>query len=59
MTPCETKAHLASIMIELQHLTHIYPASRHTPPRRALIDLSLSVGAGKFCILSGPNGSGK
>jgi ABC-2 type transport system ATP-binding protein len=46
-------------MIELQHLTHIYPASRHTPPRRALIDLSLSVGAGKFCILSGPNGSGK
>ncbi len=46
-------------MIDLQHVTHVYPASRHSPARRALDDFNLSVGRGRFCILSGPNGSGK
>jgi ABC-2 type transport system ATP-binding protein len=46
-------------MIEISHLTHIYPPSRRTAARRALADLSLRVEEGRFCILSGPNGSGK
>jgi ABC-2 type transport system ATP-binding protein len=46
-------------MIDIAHLTHIYPASRHTAERRALDDLTLSIEEGRFCILSGPNGSGK
>jgi ABC-2 type transport system ATP-binding protein len=46
-------------MIDIAHLTHIYPATRHSPARRALADLSLTIAAGSFCILSGPNGSGK
>jgi ABC-2 type transport system ATP-binding protein len=46
-------------MIDIRHLTHLYPATRHAPARRALSDLSLQVSKGRFCILSGPNGSGK
>lgn len=46
-------------MIDIQHLTHIYPGRRKTAPRTAIEDLSLRIGAGEFCILSGPNGSGK
>ncbi|MDR3436124.1 ABC transporter ATP-binding protein [Telmatospirillum sp.] len=46
-------------MIEISHLTHIYPGSRKSPPRTAIDDLSLSIETGEFCILSGPNGSGK
>jgi ABC-2 type transport system ATP-binding protein len=46
-------------MLQIHNLTHIYPATRKTPARRALSDLSLEVIAGSFAILSGPNGSGK
>jgi ABC-2 type transport system ATP-binding protein len=46
-------------MIEISHLTHIYPASRKSAARRAIADLDLRVEEGSFCILSGPNGSGK
>lgn len=46
-------------MIDIRHLTHVYPGTRKQPPRQALSDLSLSVREGEFCILSGPNGSGK
>jgi ABC-2 type transport system ATP-binding protein len=46
-------------MIDIQHLTHVYPGSRKSPPRTAIADLSLSIGDGEFCILTGPNGSGK
>jgi ABC-2 type transport system ATP-binding protein len=46
-------------MIDIQHLTHLYPATRHSPARKALSDLTLTVERGRFCILSGPNGSGK
>ncbi|MBR9972405.1 ABC transporter ATP-binding protein [Magnetospirillum sulfuroxidans] len=46
-------------MIQIQSLTHTYPASRKQAPRVALADLTLSVAEGEFAILSGPNGSGK
>ncbi len=46
-------------MIDISHLSHVYPGSRKQPPRQALSDLTLSVREGEFCILSGPNGSGK
>ncbi len=46
-------------MIEISHLTHVYPGSRKSPARLAIDDLSLAIGDGEFCILSGPNGSGK
>jgi ABC-2 type transport system ATP-binding protein len=46
-------------MIEISHLTHVYPGTRKTLPRTAIDDLSFSVEKGQFCILSGPNGSGK
>jgi ABC-2 type transport system ATP-binding protein len=46
-------------MIQINSLTHTYPASRKQPPRTALDALSLSVRQGEFAILSGPNGSGK
>jgi ABC-2 type transport system ATP-binding protein len=46
-------------MIDIRHLTHLYPATRHAPARKALSDLTFSVERGRFCILSGPNGSGK
>lgn len=46
-------------MIVIQDLTHVYPGSRKTGPRKALDALTLSVSEGEFAILSGPNGSGK
>ena len=46
-------------MIHIEHLTHIYPATRKQAPRIAVQDLSLHVKTGEFVILSGPNGSGK
>ena len=46
-------------MIDIQNLTHIYPATRQSPARKAIAGLTLAVGRGRFCILSGPNGSGK
>jgi ABC-2 type transport system ATP-binding protein len=46
-------------MIDIRHLTHVYPGTRKSPPRTALSDVTLSVADGEFCILSGPNGSGK
>lgn len=46
-------------MIVIQDLTHVYPGSRKTGPRKALDALTLSVNEGEFAILSGPNGSGK
>lgn len=46
-------------MIDIAHLSYIYPATRKTPARQALADLSLTIATGSFCILSGPNGSGK
>lgn len=46
-------------MIDIRHLSHVYPGSRKQPPRQALSDLTLDVREGEFCILSGPNGSGK
>jgi ABC-2 type transport system ATP-binding protein len=46
-------------MIEISHLSHVYPGSRKSPPRTAIDDLSLTIEDGEFCILSGPNGSGK
>lgn len=46
-------------MIDITHLTHVYPGTRKTPPRKALDDLCLTIERGEFCILSGPNGSGK
>lgn len=46
-------------MIQIENLTHVYPASRKTPARKAIDSLTLGVEEGQFCILSGPNGSGK
>jgi ABC-2 type transport system ATP-binding protein len=46
-------------MIDISHLSHVYPGSRKSAPRTAIDDLSLAIGDGEFCILSGPNGSGK
>ncbi len=46
-------------MIDIAHLSYVYPGSRKAPRRVALDDLSLSIGEGEFAILSGPNGSGK
>jgi ABC-2 type transport system ATP-binding protein len=46
-------------MINISHLTHVYPGSRKSPQRIAVDDLSLVIDDGEFCILSGPNGSGK
>ena len=46
-------------MIDIDHLTHTYPATRKQPARTAVSDLSLHVKAKEFAILSGPNGSGK
>ncbi len=46
-------------MIQIENLTHVYPASRKTPARTAINSLTLTVEEGQFCILSGPNGSGK
>ncbi len=46
-------------MIDIQHLTHVYPGSRKLPPRTAIADLTMAIGEGEFCILTGPNGSGK
>ena len=46
-------------MIQIDHLTHVYPGTRKLPPRTAVSDFSLRVGTGEFVILSGPNGSGK
>ena len=46
-------------MITIEHLSHIYPGTRKTQPRKAIEDLTMEVRQGEFCILSGPNGSGK
>jgi ABC-2 type transport system ATP-binding protein len=46
-------------MIQIENLTYVYPASRKTPARKAIDNLSLSIAEGQFSILSGPNGSGK
>jgi ABC-2 type transport system ATP-binding protein len=46
-------------MINISHLSHVYPGTRKSPPRMAIDDLSLVIDDGEFCILSGPNGSGK
>ena len=46
-------------MIQIENLSHVYPASRKTPARKAIDGLTLTVEEGQFCILSGPNGSGK
>lgn len=46
-------------MIEIETLTHVYPATRKTPARIAISSLSLKIKEGEFAILSGPNGSGK
>ncbi len=46
-------------MISIEHLTHVYPATRKLPARTAVSDFTLSVKTGEFVILSGPNGSGK
>jgi osmoprotectant transport system ATP-binding protein len=41
--------------LELRDVTKRYPGQREP----ALVDLSLSVGAGEVCVLVGPSGSGK
>ena len=46
-------------MISIEHLSHVYPATRKLPARTAVADFSLHVNTGEFVILSGPNGSGK
>lgn len=46
-------------MIVIKDLSHVYPGGRKVAPRKAIDDLTLSVGKGEFAILSGPNGSGK
>lgn len=46
-------------MIQIENLTYVYPASRKTPARKAIDNMTLTVEEGQFCILSGPNGSGK
>jgi ABC-2 type transport system ATP-binding protein len=48
-----------SPIIVIDQLTHVYPGTRKTPPRKAVDALSLEVREGEFAILSGPNGSGK
>ena len=41
--------------LELRHVSKEYPGGRGP----AIVDLSLSVGAGEVCVLVGPSGSGK
>ena len=41
-------------MLEIQHLTKIYPGGK-----KAVDDLSLSVRAGEICGFIGANGAGK
>lgn len=51
--------HRKSRMISIENLTHVYPGTRKTAPRKAIDSLTLEVAEGEFAILSGPNGSGK
>ncbi len=46
-------------MIEVSHLTKVYPGRRNTEPVLAVDDLSLEVERGHVMGLIGPSGSGK
>ncbi|MBN2646007.1 MAG: ABC transporter ATP-binding protein [Desulfuromonadaceae bacterium] len=43
--------------IELQQVSKIYPSGHQQV--QALVDLTLSIDDGEFCVLAGPSGSGK
>lgn len=48
------------IAVDIQHLSHTYPARRSSPaPRQALNDIQFSVEEGELFGLLGPNGGGK
>jgi ABC-2 type transport system ATP-binding protein len=45
--------------LDVQNLTHVYPASGRNESRTALSDLSFSIQSGEIFGLLGPNGGGK
>ncbi len=45
--------------ISIEHVSHLYPARRHSSARQALKNVSFSVEKGELFGLLGPNGGGK
>src|SRR5207245_1267862 len=60
IAPAESKARTTghAATVELRHVTKVYGA-REKANRGAVNDLSLTVPAGKICVLVGPSGCGK
>lgn len=59
LPPPEAYRNLQAMMVSIRNLNHHYPARRHTPSRQALNQVNLSLEAGSFFVLTGPNGGGK